>query len=98
MTGEIDELNEKLDAALAEIKAQQDIARRLEDDLESEKEARAATDAQNDLLKNEIAESKEGGLVICTFEPAPADTSALRGTSIPIGTVYLETDGITLLE
>ena len=51
-----------------------------------------------DIFKQELAQTKQGGLVLCMFEPASPNAFSLRGRSIPLGTVYLEEDGVTLVQ
>ncbi len=71
----------------------------LEDRIEDRESSLAAASGQRDALGMELARAKAGELVICTYEPpAPDRGSRLRGRSIPLGTVHLEADGVTLIE
>ncbi len=71
----------------------------LRDRIAGQESALAEASNQRDALGVELAEEKAGELVICTYEPPSPDRgSPLRGRSIPLGTVHLEADGVTLIE
>ena len=79
------------DRGLAALALEQEKKRRaeLESDLEDAR-------TQIEELKGETAGAKEGGLVLCAYEP-PATRGALHGKSVALGTVHLQHDGITLI-
>ena len=52
---------------------------------------------EREALKDAIAR-KTGDKPICTFEKAPQGSGRERGPSISLGTFYIESDGITLIE
>lgn len=76
-----------------------DLERQLAEKSEELVTARAEVDEtleQNQALKAEVVEAKEGGLVLCAYEP-PSNVRQVRGTSVSLGTMHLQADGITLI-
>ena len=63
-------------------------------------QAKKLTEADNkmDILKDEVAKTKAGGLVLCMYERPASGAGKLRGKSVPLGTMHLEADGITLIQ
>ena len=94
---EVGDLRERLADTQDELDRQQDQTDQLEETLSQERNLMADTNNRMDLLKVELAKTKEGGLVLCMYEPPGQNASVLRGRSIPLGTVYIEADGITLI-
>lgn len=71
----------------------------LEEELQTQRSELEAQASRRDALSAELAQAKAGETVICTYEsPGPGSVSSLRGRSVPLGTVHLEADGITLIE
>lgn len=95
---EIGDLRERLADTEAELDREQDQAEQLQETLSDERDVLADANNRMDLLKVELAKTKQGGLVLCMYEPAGPNASSLRGRSVPLGTVYLEADGITLIQ
>ena len=95
---EVGDLRERLADTEAELDRQQDQTAQLEEDLTQERSLMADTKNLVERLQTEVVKAKEGGLVLCMFDPPDPNASAPRGRSIPLGTVYLEDDGITLIQ
>ena len=95
---EVRELSSELAASETRLSHEQDRINSLEKTLAAERDALAVTENQSELLKLELANTKEGGMVLCMFEKPLSGASTLRGRSIPLGSVYLEADGITLIQ
>ena len=95
---ELDNLREQL----AESEADLEEAKKHSDELEqsaSQQENRLAeVENKIDNLKDEITKTKAGGLVLCIHEDPGRRAGKLRGKSLRLGTMYLEPDGITLIE
>ena len=71
--------------------------------LEQEQSRRGELESELQRAKTQIEESKddtagakEGGLVLCVYEP-PVTPSASHGKSVALGTVHLQHDGIALI-
>ena len=94
----IGKLRERLADTEAELDRQQDQTAQLQETLSQERSEISDATNRMDLLKAELAKRKQGGLVLCMYEPAGPNASSLRGRSIPLGTVYLEVDEITLIQ
>ena len=95
---ELEKLREKLTKSETDLEQAKGRSAELEQSASQQAKKLAESDNKMDLLKDEIAKTKAGGLVLCIYErPAPG-ASELRGRSIPLGTMYLEADGITLIE
>lgn len=95
---EVGELRQQLADTQEALDLQQDQSEQLQEALSAERTVLADANNRMDLLKDELAKTKEGGLVLCMYEPPSSNASALRGSSIPLGTVYIEADGITLIQ
>ena len=95
---EVGDLRERLADTQDELDRQQDQTEQLEETLSQERNLMADTNNRMDLLKTELAKTKEGGLVLCMYEPPSQNASVLRGRSIPLATLYIEADGITLIQ
>ena len=94
---EIEDLRHRLAEASADLDRQLDETRQLEETLALERNDFAAVTDRAELLEVELARTREGGLVLCMYEPAVPNAAALRGRSVPLGSVHLEADGITLI-
>ena len=66
--------------------------------LEDERSRNTSAKHQVGLLRTELINAKAGGMVICTYEPPANIQTELRGPSLPIGTLHIEADGITLVQ
>ena len=86
----VEDLREQLAESTRELGAANEQLNRVQEQNEDLK-------TRNEALAIEVVNAKEGGLVLCAFEP-PGDPVQVRGTSIPLGTMHLENDGITLIE
>ncbi len=95
---EVGDLREQLADTEVELDRQQDQSEQLQEALSNERTVLADANNRMDLLKEELAKTKEGGLVLCMYESSSSSGSGLRGRSIPLGTVYIEADGITLIQ
>ena len=95
---EVGDLREELADTREALDRQQDQAEQLQETLSDERTVLADANNRMDLLKEELAKTKEGGLVLCMYEPRGSSASVLRGRSIPLGTLYIEADGITLIQ
>ena len=95
---EVGDLRERLDDTKEELDRQQDQTAELQETLSNERNVLTDANIRMDLLKVELAKTKEGGLVLCMYEPPGPNASVLRGRSIPLGTVHIEADGITLIQ
>ena len=95
---EVGDLRKQLADIQAELDHQQNTTIQLQNDLSNERESNADSGNRIDLLEEELSKSKEGGLVLCMYESPGSNASVLRGRSIPLGTVYIEADGITLIQ
>lgn len=99
MREEIHSLRSELfDAETAKERAE-NRSRQLQEELQTQQAAREEETFRREALSAELAQAKVGELVICTYEPpGTGSVSSLRGRSVPLGTVHLEADGITLIE
>ena len=95
---EVGDLREQLTDTQEALDRQQDQTEQLQRALSDERTVLADANNRMDLLKEELAKTKEGGLVLCMYEPPGSNASVLRGRSVPLGTVYIEADGITLIQ
>ncbi|MCY3817629.1 MAG: hypothetical protein OXG59_15205 [Gammaproteobacteria bacterium] len=90
--------SELVDAETAKERAE-NRSRQLQEELQTQQSEREKEASRREALSAELAQAKAGELVICTYEPpGPGSVSSLRGRSVPLGTVHLEDDGITLIE
>ena len=90
--------SELVDAETAKERAE-NRSRQLQEDLQTQQSEREKEASRREALSAELAQAKAGELVICTYEPPGSGSmSYLRGRSVPLGTVHLEEDGITLIE
>lgn len=98
MRDELDSLRSELKETKTAKELAESRSRWLEEELQTEQVAREEEASRREALSAELAQAKAGELVICTYEPGPGSASSLRGRSVPLGTVHLEADGITLIE
>ncbi len=99
MRDEIRSLRSELVNAETAVERAENHSRRLEEQLHTQQSRLEEEASRRDALSAELAQAKAGELVICTYEPpGPGSVSSLRGRSVPLGTVHLQADGITLIE
>ena len=91
------ELQERLKSLETELSYQRKQTEHLEEALSERSTNSAEMRTRINRLASELATSKPGGLVMCMYE-APLDDRSLRGRSISLGTVYIENDGITMIQ
>ena len=99
MRDEIRSLRSELVNAETAVERAENRSRHLEEKLHTQQSQLEEEASRRDALSAELAQAKAGELVICTYEPpGPGSVSSLRGRSVPLGTVHLQADGITLIE
>ena len=98
LRAEIGKLRDELAKTKTKLKEEQDRTTALKQNLSTERNNLTENKKRMDLLKVELTKTKVGGLVLCTYEPPGTNATELRGRSIPLGTVYLEADGVTLIK
>lgn len=94
---ELEQLREQLAESEADLEEEKKHSSELEQSVSQQAKQLADADNKIDNLKDEIAETKAGGLVLCIYEDPGSRADKLRGKSIPLGTMHLEADGITLI-
>lgn len=95
---ELEKLREQLAESEADLEEEKKHSAELEQSASQQAKHLAEADNKIDNLKDEIAKTKAGGLVLCIHEDPGSRADKLHGKSIPLGTMYLEADGITLIE
>lgn len=94
---ELEKLREQLVESEADLEKAEKHGAELEQSASEQAKKLAEADNKMNILKDEFAKTKAGGLVLCIYERPATGAGKLRGRSIPLGTMYLEANGITLL-
>ncbi len=95
---ELEKLREELAKSETNLEKAKERNAELEQSASEQAEKLAESDNKMNILKDEIAKTKAGGLVLCMFERPASSAGKLRGKSVPLGTMHLEADGITLIQ
>ncbi len=95
---ELEKLREQLTESEANLEKAKKHSAELEQSASEQAQKLAESDYKMNILKDEITRTKAGGLVLCIYERPASGAGKLRGKSIPLGTMHLEEDGITLIQ
>ena len=95
---ELEQLREKLAKSETNLEKAKERNVELEQGVSDQAEKLAESGNKVNILKDEIAKTKVGGLVLCMYERPASGAGELRGKSVPLGTMHLEADGITLIQ